>query len=461
MPTRERFSDSTRERVEAFVDDCMIDDDLPGMSVALVSEEDVLYADGFGARDLSENAPMTPDTLYGVGSCTKSFTALAVMQLAEDGALDIADPVSDYVSTYDDAPGAPITLRDLLCHGSGMPSDAMAAALISRYVTDEPTATPLSDSDDFARHVERSLDARVVERDEPFFYYNSGYTVLGEVIEAASGKPYRTYVREEILAPLGMSRSTFDEEAVEADEDAMTGYYEDDGELTEGAFPHDRLIDAPGGLLSSVRELANYLRMQLNGGTFDDARLATEESVAAMHAPATTRETRLDGTTQEYGYGWMSQDFLDDRLVGHGGSISVSTGYVGFLAEAGLGVAVGCNTSSSVHPMYVGPAILAIASGDDPTAVPFFALREKTEAVAGTYESHRGLVEATVERNGATLTLSMADQQYGLHPTSTDADDLTFETVTPSGGSASVEFEESGDGLDLFFERWRLRRTDP
>lgn len=460
MSTRESLSAGTRDRIESFVDECMVDDDVPGMSVALVSEDEVLYANGFGARDLSENKPMTLDTLYGIGSCTKSFTTLGVMRLAEEGSLDVDDPVNDYVSVYEEAPGEQITIHDLMCHGSGMPSDATAVALITRYVTGEPMATPLSDRDDFARHVRSSLDTRAVERAEPFFYYNSGYTVLGEVIETVSGKPYREYVREEILTPLGMHRSTFDEEAVEEDDDAMTGYYKDDGDLVEGSFPHDSVIDAPGGLLSSVREMTKYLQMQMNGGETEGSRLVTEDSVTAMHTPYTTREVRLDGTQQEYGYGWMIQEFLNDRLVEHGGTISVSTGYLGFLEEAGLGVVVGSNTASNVHPMFVGPAILSIASGEDPTEVPFFALREKAKTVAGTYESHRGLVEATVEQNGAALTLSIGDQEYGLHPKSTDTDDLTYETVTPSGATAPVEFECHGDGVDLFFQRWRLRRTD-
>lgn len=451
-------SEDTPERIEAFIDTCLIEDDLPGMSVALVSKDDVLYENGFGARDLSSNAPMTADTLYGIGSCTKSFTGLSILQLTEAGEIGVEDPVNDYIDIYEDAPGEPITVHELLCHGSGMPSDATAVALITRYVTGEPMSVPLSSDTDFARHVNDSLETRAVERADPFFYYNSGYTVLGDVIEAVSGRPYRQYVREEILEPLGMTRSTFDEDAVATDDDSMTGYYKDD-ELVEGTFPHDRLIDAPGGLLSSVREMANYLRMQMNGGTFEDERLLSEEGVAAMHRPYTTREIRLGGRSQEYGYGWMIQEFLNDRLVGHGGTITVSTGYVGFLEDAGLGVVVGCNTASSIHPMYVRPAVLALASGEEPTEVPFFALREKVRRVAGEYESHRGLLEASIERTGATLTLSVGDQRYALVPTSADPDDLTFETVTPSGARAPVAFEEHGDGLDLFFQRWRLRRA--
>jgi CubicO group peptidase (beta-lactamase class C family) len=461
MSSQDFLSNGTLDRVETFIDDCIVDDELPGLSLSIVDTEGVRYTNGFGARTLSTNAPMTADTLYGIGSCTKSFTALAILQLVERGEIELDDPVNEYLSIYEDAPGNPITIHELLCHASGMPSDATAVALITRYVTGKSKPTPLSSADDFERHVRSSLDTRAVDREDPFFYYNSGYTVLGEIIETVSGQPYRKYLREKVLEPLGMHRSTFSKETFDTAEDAMTGYYREDGELVEGAFPHDDVIDAPGGLISSVNEMARYLRMQMNGGTLDGTRLVDEESVATMHDTYTTRETRLDGTTQEYGYGWMIQDFLGDRLVEHGGTITVSTGYVGFLEDAGIGVAIGCNTASDIHPMFVGPAVLAILSGEEPTAVPFFALREKLQRIAGSYESHRSLVEAEVEPDGGTATLSMLDQEFSLHPTSTDPQDLQFETVTAAGADTPVEFSPNEDGnLDLYFQRWRLQGTD-
>lgn len=461
MSSRHRPSEQTLDRVETFIDDRLVDGDVPGMSLAIVTGDGHRYSKGFGARDLSENAPMTPDTLYGIGSCTKSFTALGVIRLAERGALDVSDPVSEYLPVYEDAPGEPITVHDLLCHGSGMPSDATAVALITRYVTGNSATTPLSSTDDFERHVESSVDMRVVDEDDPFYYYNSGYTVLGEVIEAVSGTEYPTYVRENVLDPLGMDRSTFDGETYEATDDAMTGYHREDDGLTEAGFPHDEVIDAPGGLLSSVDEMGRYLRMQMNGGTLDGERLVGEDAVSTMHEPYTTRETRLDGTDIEYGYGWMLREFLDDRLVEHGGTVTVSTGYAGFLEEAGVGVVIGANATPEVHPMYVGPAVLAILSGEPPETVPFFALREKIDRVAGVYESHRGVVKAEVEPAGGTATLSMLDREFSLHPTSTDPDDLTFRTVTAAGAHAPVEFKPIGEGgVDLRFQRWRLQRTD-
>lgn len=461
MSQQDRLSEQTLDRVETFIDDSLVDGDIPGMSLAIVTNDGHSYSKGFGASNLAENTPMTSDTLYGIGSCTKSFTALGIVQLAEQGALDISDPVSEYFPVYADAPGDSITIHDLLCHGSGMPSDATAVALITRSVTGESTPAPLSSTDDFKRHIESSVDTRVVDEAEPFYYYNSGYTVLGEIIEAVSGTGYREYIRETVFDPLDMERSTFDMDAFEGTDDAMTGYYQDEDGLTEGEFPHDRIIDAPGGLLSSVTEMANYLRMQMNGGTLGGERLISEDALSSMHEPYTSRETYLDGTAQEYGYGWMLQEFLGDRLIEHGGTITVSTGYVGFLEEAGIGVAIGANTASEVHPMYVGPAVLAILLGDSPSSVPFFALREKIDRVSGTYESHRGLVEAEVEPAGGTATLSMLEQEFSLHPTASNPDELIFETVTAAGARVPVEFRPDGEGgLNLHFQRWRLERTN-
>lgn len=115
--------------IEALVTDWLHDEGVPGVSLAVVDEDGELYAEGFGARDIASNAPATPDTLYGMGSISKSVTALAVIQLAKAGALSVEDPVNEYVDHYEPAPGDPITIVELLTHTSGMPATALGTTL--------------------------------------------------------------------------------------------------------------------------------------------------------------------------------------------------------------------------------------------------------------------------------------------------------------------------------------------
>lgn len=454
--------DSMRREMESFINDWLVRDGLPGAAVAIVGGDGTLFADGFGARNFAANAPATADTLYGIGSCTKSFTGVAVMQLVEQGGLDLDDPISDYIPAYEDVDGDPMTLHDLLTHSSGMPSDGSAVALISRLMDEEPFEVPMSGDGDFRRNVTESIGERLTDR-ERFFYYNSGYTALGYAIENVDGRKYGTYVEEEILAPLGMDRATFDEADVAADDDVLTPYAKEDGSTVEASFPFDDLIHAPGGLLASVRELTAYLRMSMGDGSLDGNRVLEPGSVETMQRQYATRRRRIDGTEQGYGYGWMLSEFLDDRLVGHGGSIGVSNAFVGFLEEAQVGIAVATNCAATTHPMYVGPALLAIVDGTDPAdVVPLFGLREKQSTVSGEYESFRGVQTATVEPAAGGVKLSLENdlrsETYTLFPESSDPDDYRFYTVAASGDRTPVEFRVTDDGIDLCFERWRLHK---
>ena len=457
------LSREKRREIESFVSEWLHDADVPGASVALVDGDEVVFADGFGARDLETNEAATADTLYGFGSITKSFTALAVMQLVEDGTLSVDDPVNAYVPHLEEVPGDPITVEELLTHTSGMPSDGSAVVLIGRHTDEATVAGGLGDGgDDFRRYVQDASDDRVTD-DERFFYYNSGYTVLGEVVAAVDGRPYEQYVREEIFEPLGMDRSTFERDPFAADDDAMTPYCTEEDGHRASDFPFDPGLYAPGGLVSSVTEMTRYLRAMMTDGSFDGGSVCDPESVEELQAPRTTRRRDLDGSKQQYGYGWMRKELAGDELVGHGGSVSVSTAYLGFLKDAGLGVAVSCNTTANPHPSSLGAAVLAIAAGEDPTAVGTYALREKAEAVSGRYESYRDVLAAEVEQAGGGLTLTLTyrlgEEELPLLPESLDPDDHRYYTVLGSGARIPVEFDLSGEQADLFYQRWRLREA--
>ncbi|MFB6155338.1 MAG: serine hydrolase [Haloferacaceae archaeon] len=462
-PNRTDLDAETRRAVESYVTEWMRENDVPGASVAVVDGEDLVYAEGFGARDVESNAPATPETLYGIGSCTKSFTAASVLQLAEDGRVSTSDPVSDYVPRFADAPGEPISVAELLTHSSGVPSDGYASLLIPRLTGGPYAGPPLASESDYDRHVARGAADRVTDREE-FFYYNSGYAVLGELVAAVDGRSFERYVGEEILDPLGMARSTFAREDFEADDDAMTPYRPGEDGPNAADFPFDERIYAAGGLLSSVTELSRYLRAYLNGGTFDGARVLPTERVESMFEPRAVRQRTADGDEQEYGYGLMVQEFLDDTLVGHGGSIGVSTAWLGFLREAGVGAVVLTNTSPAHHPMDVGAGVLAHLRGEDPAeTVPREVLAAKREAVVGDYETSTGALAATVEREGGCLTLTLgegeASQRFPLVPETLDPDDHRYRSVGPDGWDVPVRFDVDDGDPDLFVTRWRLHRV--
>lgn len=451
-----------REEIESFVTDWLNENDVPGASVVIVDEAGERYAEGFGARDLESNAPATPDTLFGMGSITKSVTALAVLQLDEAGTLSVDDAVDEYVPHYADVPGEPITVRELLSHTSGMPANPVG--LFKQSLEGYPSG--VADEADLERWVRDSTDFRATDR-ERFFYYNTGYDVLGRVVEAVDGRPYADYVDAEIFEPLGLDRATFDPDVFDEDDDVMTGYRpgDDDEPPEPNAFPLSGFERPAGGLIASARELTVYLRAMMTDGSVGAGRVCSPEAVERLQRARAVRQAFLDGTDQEYGYGWIRQPLGTDEAIGHGGSILVATSYAGYLVDAGLGVVVACNTATEPHTAALGMAILALLSGGDVTDVPAYAMEAKCEAVTGTYEAFREEFTVSVEREGGGLAVTfeggLIDQQVRSFPATLDPTDHEFYTVTGAGVRAPLEFDLSGERADLYFQRHRCRRTGP
>lgn len=450
----DRLAAERSRAVESFVTDWLVTDSIPGAALAVVEGDTLRYADGFGARDRSANAPATAETLFPIGSCTKTVTALAIAQLVERGDLAFDDPVTAYVGHYSNAPGEPITIAELLSHTSGMPTDGNSTALV--------TPVPFSGERDLRRYVADSADRRLTD-EERHMYYNTGYTVLGRVVEAVTGERFADYVAEHVHEPLNMARSAFDRDRIHADDDAARTYAMRDDGPEDYPFTHDELIHPPGGMASSARELSRYLRAMMQGGAFEGDRVLSERLTSALQTPRATRARLLDGAERGYGYGWQTLPLLGDELVWHSGSVGVSTAFVGYLREADRGVVLLCNTAPPTHPKYAGPAVLAVLSDREPTAVPHFALKAKAAPLVGEYDSFHGVETASVEREGATLTLSIASvlsaKELRLLPESLDPDDHAYYTVNEAGERVPVEFTVEGEEVELLVQRWRFRQA--
>lgn len=461
--TPESLSKPYREEIERFVTE-WTDEDTAGIGLAVATGDGIVYADGFGTRSLSGDEPATEATLFGFGSCTKSVTAVAIAQLAERGELAVTDPVNDYVSHLAGAPGDPITIRELLTHTSGMPGDWSVKPLMAGDDHEAHFDVIISDDEDFRRHVEGSLDQRVTDRDT-FFYYNSGYTILGKVVEAVSGDEYSDYVRTNVLEPLGMDRSTFSEEDFRAANDRMPVEFDYEGHSIRSVFPFEPLLHPPGGLLSSPTEMANYTRMFVGDGSVDGTSVLSSRRLEEMTTPVSTFGTRIDGRDIGYGYGLQIEDFLGDTLIGHGGSITISNAWFGYLDDAGVGVAIARSTAPSttfdVEPSSLGPGVLSILQDEAPTeSVLHFRLLDALERVTGEYTSYRDIGSATVEREGGMLALSRGGfhgrDGRCLKPERVTGDLLVCSTTRESGLEHEVRFELGGENVEFFYERSRF-----
>lgn len=446
----------TRREVASFLRTVLRTDPIPGLSVAVVDADETTYADGFGSRDLAGNRPATAETLYGVGSVTKSFTALSVLQLAEGGLLSVDDPVTDHLDASVGDADDPVTLHHLLTHTSGYPSLGVSETLLARRLRHPDAGVPLGDHDDFYAHVADAADERTDPPGERFSYCNSGYALVGEVVEESTGKPFPEYVDGHVFDPVGMERATFDDREFARDDDHMTQYLVDDGEFVAASLPTRELGHATGGILAPVTELADYLRAHLSGGVVDGTRLVSEESLDRMHAGY------AETPHGAYGYGWFREEVCGRTLVGHSGSIGVSSAYVGFSPEDGVGVALAANSSPSYSLGVVGHGVFATLLGRNPhEAVPFFHRRKVHEELVGEYESYRGVLQARVIEDGNALRAEF-DGPFGpadtpLFPVP-DGGDHEFYALTESGDRKPAEFRVDGDDTSLLFDRWRLHQ---
>lgn len=332
---------SDRRRIDELVprwERMMQDLRVPGMAVAVVRGDDVLLARGFGWRDVERRLPVDERTLFYIASSTKSYVAMAVQILAQEGKLELDDPVRRHLPRFeisDPEASRTITLRDLLSHARG---------LRSGLVTQAEAYTGLFDEELYYRLLGR------VEPLDRFGYSNLHFTLLGRVIESVTGKPWQQVIGERILEPAGMTRTTTSATEMFSDPNVALPTLEVNGEWVPARVRKtDRTMHAAGGMAASAEDLARWLRINLAGGTIDETRLLSEARLREMHAPQAEVGSEFFVFGREsYGLGWYVGSYGGETLVHHFGSYVASRAHVSFLPGSSLGVAVVMNASDPV-----------------------------------------------------------------------------------------------------------------
>ncbi len=327
----------TKEYIRWFVEQQMKKHDVTGLSLALIDDQRIVWAEGFGYADRAHNVPATPETLYRAGSITKLFTATAVMQLVERGLLDLDQPIKTYLPEFSVKTrfpeASPITIRHILTHHSGLPRDILRGMWTNNP---QPYTTVLND-----------LKTRYVLHppNEMFSYSNLGMTVLGQVIERMSGEPYAAYISRAIFDPAGMTTASIETRV--ASSPLMAHAYNKGKEEPE--LP---LRDIPaGGLNASVVDLARFAQVVFAQGWSGDHRILKPETLTMMLTPQ-NNEVPLD-LDLKMGLGWLLADLPDLKVTGLGTVASHTGGTFHFLSQLAtlpdhkLGAVVMSNSSTS------------------------------------------------------------------------------------------------------------------
>ena len=445
-------------RLESFVLSKMSSTRIPGLSLAIVKDGRVVYSRGFGFRDVERGLAATPRTVYGIGSVTKSFTAIAVLKLVEEGRLSLDDEVSKYVPLKLEARGKPVRVHHLLTHSSGIPALAYAEAFIRGQLGLDGPWLPVATAEDVISFMSDYADWVHAEPGTRFFYLNEGYVLLGYIVSKVSGMRYEDFVRRYILKPLGMSRTYFEEAEVSADPDVATPYVVDkEGRYVRSRFPYG--ITADGGLLSNCEDMARYVSMLIGRGELDGVRVLGREYVEMMERKYVDVPSGMFGD-EGYGYGLtVTERFLGRKLVRHSGSVLVYTAFMGYLPDDRVGVVVLAN-ASGYPPSLIGMYALALALGRDPyEAVPYLRYEETLEKLQGTYETYKGTYRLQVRRLGDFLAVEYRDRYREvltpLVPVEVREDYARFYTLS-AGGRVEAEFFIDGGRVVMIYERYKL-----
>lgn len=323
------------QELEAFVDGAIAAQlqayHIPGATVSVVKDGALCLAKGYGYADLEKHSPVIADrTLFRPGSVSKLFTWTAVMQLAEQGKVDLHTDVNTYLRDLKipDTYLQPVTLAHLLTHTAGFESRNEAL-----FVRQTEEIIPLRD------YLVRYMPARIYPPGQLTAYSNYGTALAGYIIEQVSGKPYEEYVDENIFMPLGMTKSTFRRPpSAELITDLAMGY-----NYVDGAFqPQAEWVQpAPaGGLATTATDMAKFMIAHLQNGRYGDATILSASSFREMHRQQFTNDPRANGWT----YGFMEAEINGQRIIWHGGATYFFHSALVLLPEQNVGVFVSFNS---------------------------------------------------------------------------------------------------------------------
>ena len=413
---------------------------IPGVSLVIVKDDQIIYLKGLGYKDLEKKVPVTPDTQFAIGSATKAFTALTVLMAQDEKRLSLADSPKKYLPyfhMYDPDTDKNITLRDLLSHSSGLNRTDLA------MITGKLTRAEL---------IEVAGQAKPTAKlHEKFQYQNIMFVAAGEAAATAERSTWDRLVASRIFAPLGMKNSTLTIAQMQKARDRSFGYsYNFDTKETK-RLPYREIVQvAPAGSInSSARDMAQWLKFVLDGGTVNGKRLISEESYNEWTKPQ--MKISPDGKFS-YGLGWFIQDWKGKKVIQHGGNIDGFNSQVAMIPEEHLGFVLLTNVSASNLGNDLMPVVWEnILGGGDTPAETIKTVAANTETkdsgaakeLIGQYTIAGAPVTIEIKESNGAVTFNIPGQQpYTLKETGKDT--YSMEPLPADQFSLKAKRDESG-----------------
>ena len=370
----------TAADVETFLDGFvplqLEQNDIAGATITIVKDGKLLFAKGYGYADVEKRSPVVVDaTLFRPGSISKLFTWTAVMQLAEQGKIDLDRDVNTYLDfKIPEAFGKPITVKNLLTHTPGF-EEVIKDLFIdpSQHIT-------------LGQYLKTHIPKRIYPPGTVSAYSNYGAGLAGYIVERVSGRPFNQYVDENIFKPLGMTHSTLDQPLPNSLAPLMSKGY---GSASNPPKPFEAVGPGPAGsLTSSATDMARFMTAHLQGGQYEGARILRPETVARMHSTLHV----LNPAANAMDYGFYEESRNGHRIIGHGGDTEAFHSSLHLIPDANLGFFVSYNSAGigkvEARNQLWG-AFMNRYFADSPARVPLATAKEDAKSVAGSYLSSR------------------------------------------------------------------------
>ncbi len=398
------------ETIDQLCRRALADFNLPGMAVSIVLNDSVVFSKGYGVRDVRSGAAVDGDTRFAIASNTKAFTAAGLAMMVDEGKLQWDDPVRKYLpwfTLYDPYVSENITIRDLLCHRSGL---ATFSGDLIWYGTNHPREQVLRN----ARYLKQAMGFR-----SGWGYSNILYLAAGEVLEQASGTSWDEFMSRRIFGPLGMRNTNTSVRELDLAGNTAIPHNEVNGRNIAIEYVNWDNIGPAGSINASANDMATWLRLQLRRGNWRGQTLWNEartwemwENYSPRPVSKWQREQMPSRHWNGYGLGWQLMEYGTCKVVSHSGGYDGMISMTTMVPELGLGVVILTNNNNSV------PSALSFEILDEFTAVKenkdwlaFFLDRNREEE----RESEKSLQDLKAERARGTQPSLMPDKYCGTY----------------------------------------------
>ncbi|MCD4785596.1 MAG: serine hydrolase [Candidatus Eremiobacteraeota bacterium] len=337
---------------------------VPGSAIIIIKDDKVIFSEGFGYRDAEKKLKVTPKTIFAIGSSTKAFTTLVAGMLVDEKKVEWDRPIRDYypgLKMYDKYVAEHLTLRDALCHRSGLPRHDIVWWVNSGLSRKEIM--------DRLQYLKPSYGFREIMQ-----YNNHMYVLSGYVVEKITGKSWEESVRERIFKPLGMNDSCFEIADVMKSNNYALPYHLQpkkpeqmpekpaDVPIKQIPFCKDLVSIGPAGSINSnIEDMGKWVKLHLNRGKVSDKQIIREDTLLDMHTPQMAMPVKgefepvifKEMPVLNYGLGWVIQPYRGNYLVHHGGNVDGFSALVSFIPEKKIGIVVLTNMTRTTLPYII------------------------------------------------------------------------------------------------------------